>query len=127
MRERLRRWSERWRLARAKGRTKTILLKRIRQLEVELDNALDSLQEEKAARSTERDERIDRERMLQLQVRELEEQVAVNKVTIENLTYETTRNRERLRAEVAVAVRDRRFAIEGENRAQLSDHNTGQP
>ena len=123
MKESLRRWWEVYCDGRAARKAKAAVSKELKKTESALSVSEATLEEERESRTGERVERIDRERMLKLQVRELEEQVAVNKITIENLTYETTRNRERLRAEVALAVNDRRSALEGGSDAQLPDYN----
>jgi hypothetical protein len=123
MKESLRRWWEVYCDGRAARKAKSAVSKELKKTESALSVSEATLEEERESRTGERVERIDRERMLKLQVRELEEQVAVNKITIENLTYETTRNRERLRAEVALAVNDRRSALEGGSDAQLPDYN----
>ena len=107
-----------WRERRLKNQEKTALVKRIVQLQDDLDSTLEILETERESRSAEREQRIDRESVLKQKVRELDETIAVNKITIENLTYETTRNRERLRAEVAAAVKDRKIALEGETGVQ---------
>ena len=106
---------------RAKNRDKTVLVNRIRQIQDSFDETYQELSDERDSRSNERKDRIDRERVLKQQVRELEETVAVNKITIENLTYETTRNRERVKAELAIAIRNRKTAIEGDDREQLPE------
>lgn len=118
MKEKIKQWWSNRLSERRKRKDKTALSRRLRQTQAELVAAEEVLESERESRTTERAERIDRERMLKLQVRELEEQVAVNRITIENLTYETTRNRERLRAEVAAAVKDRKIALEGETGVQ---------
>tara|TARA_R110000824_G_scaffold120382_5_gene275676 strand:- start:20018 stop:20374 length:357 start_codon:yes stop_codon:yes gene_type:complete len=118
MKEVIKEWWSRRTDGRSKRRDKAAVSKRLRQVQAELALSEEVLTSERESRSNERDERIDRERMLKLQVRELEEQLSVNRITIENLTYETTRNRERLRAEVAAAVKDRKISLEGEASVQ---------
>lgn len=71
-----------------------------------LNQQADTLQEELT--QTKDDLRIAR-----LTIREHEETIQVNRLTIENLTYETARNRERIRADVAVEVTRRKQALEG--------------
>jgi len=109
-----------WRQRRLKSQEKSALVKRIVQLQDDLDETLATLDEERQSREVERDQRIDRESVLKQKVRELDETIAVNKITIENLTYETTRNRERLRAELAMSIAQRKSALEGDQREQLS-------
>lgn len=112
----MKKWLSAFKERQAKNKDKSALVNRIRQIQDSFDDTYQELSEERDSRESERDERIDRERVLKQQVRELEETVAVNKITIENLTYETTRNRERIRAELAMAIRDRKIAIEGDVR-----------
>ena len=109
-----------WRERRLKNQEKTALVKRIVQLQDDLDSTLEILETERESRSAEREQRIDRESVLKQKVRELDETIAVNKITIENLTYETTRNRERLRAELAMNIAQRKSHLEGDQREQLS-------
>ena len=110
-------WRRVWSERRQARLDKMPLVKKITTLQESLEEALGELETQRTSRDTERSQRIDRERILKQQVRELEETVAVNKITIENLTYETTRNRERLRAELAMSIADRKNYLEGEARA----------
>lgn len=55
----------------------------------------------------------DLESHLRTQVREQEETIKVNNLTIENLTTENSRNHERLRAETAIQVSVREAAAHG--------------
>lgn len=121
MKSKIIKWLSAFKDRQTKKKDKSALVNRIRQLQESFDDTWQQLSEERDSRASERDERIDRERVLKQQVRELEETIAVNKITIENLTTETTRNRERVRAELAMAIRDRKTAIEGDVREQLSE------
>ena len=110
------RWASYWRERQDLRKEKIKLVKKITQLQDIVDDQQQTIESERSSRSSERDQRIDRERLLNQQVRELEETVAVNKITIENLNYETTRNRERLKAELAMHISERKSYLEGESR-----------
>lgn len=110
------RWASYWRERQDLRKEKIKLVKKITQLQDIVDDQQQTIESERLSRSSERDQRIDRERLLNQQVRELEETVAVNKITIENLNYETTRNRERLKAELAMHISERKSYLEGESR-----------
>lgn len=85
----------------------------VRDAQRQVDLAEGAVQQLQRDLDEEKARAADLESHLSTQVRELEETIKVNKITIENLTIENSRNHERLRAETAIQVSVREAAAHG--------------
>lgn len=84
-----------------------------RDLQRQVDLAEGAAQQLQLDLDEEKAKAADLESHLRTQVREQEETIKVNKITIENLTTENSRNHERLKAETAIQVSVREAAAHG--------------